>query len=45
MIVFYADLKDAREQKRLVYAIIGLFVVDEVVLAANRQHVAQNHRT
>lgn len=39
MIVFYAGLKD-REQKRLIYAIIGLFVVDEIVLAARMPSAA-----
>jgi Nucleotide modification associated domain 3 len=32
MIAFYAGLKDVRE-KRLIYAIIGLFVIDEIALA------------
>lgn len=33
IIVFYAGLKDAREEQ-LIYAIIGMFFVDEIVLAA-----------
>ncbi|MGO9702777.1 MAG: hypothetical protein ACLPX7_26360 [Xanthobacteraceae bacterium] len=35
MIVFYSGLADVNGGPRLVYAIIGLFVVDEIVLAAS----------
>jgi Nucleotide modification associated domain 3 len=39
IIVFYAGLKDARV-KQLTYAIIGLFFVDEIVLAARMPSAA-----
>ncbi|MDO8771057.1 MAG: hypothetical protein Q7K57_20580 [Burkholderiaceae bacterium] len=35
LIVFYAGLADTRAATRLVYALIGLFVVEEFVLAAD----------
>jgi hypothetical protein len=35
MIVFYSGLADVRGGPRLVYAIIGLFVVDEIILASS----------
>lgn len=35
MIVFYSGLADVRGGPRLIYAIIGLFVVDEIVLATS----------
>lgn len=35
MIVFYAGLADVRDANKLVYAIIGVFVVQEFLLAAN----------
>jgi hypothetical protein len=33
LLVFYAGLRDVLRPKRLVYAIVGLFVVDEIVHA------------
>jgi hypothetical protein len=39
MIVFYAGLRDMQEH-RLIYAIIGLFIVKEIMLAANLSSVA-----
>ena len=35
LIVFYASLADSRSSARLIYALIGLLVVDRFVLAAN----------
>jgi Nucleotide modification associated domain 3 len=35
LLVFYAGLFDVTGGKRLVYAIIGIFVVEDVILAAN----------
>ena len=35
MIVFYSGLADVRVGPRLVYAIIGLFVVDDIIRAAD----------
>lgn len=35
MVVFYSGLADVRAEPRLVYAIIGLFVVDEIIPAAS----------
>jgi hypothetical protein len=35
IIAFYAGLKDVRG-KQLIYAIIGLFIVDEIILASGR---------
>lgn len=35
MIVFYSGLADVRGGPRLIYAIIGLFVVDEIILATS----------
>ena len=34
-IVFYSGLKDAHDGPRLVYAIVGILVVDDIVLAAS----------
>jgi hypothetical protein len=35
MIIFYSALADVRDRPRLVYAIIGLFVVDEIISATD----------
>jgi hypothetical protein len=35
LIVFYAGLRDVRGKSRLVYAIIGLFVIEKIVRAAD----------
>ena len=35
VIAFYSGLKDVRREQRLVYAMIGLFVVDTIVLATS----------
>ena len=35
MIVFYAALADVQNEARLVYAIIGLFVVEDIIFAAD----------
>ena len=41
MIAFYAGLKDVRG-KQLIYAIIGLFIVDEIILASKMPTPALN---
>jgi hypothetical protein len=35
LIVFYAGLRDVRDRARLVYAIIGVLVVEDFILATN----------
>jgi hypothetical protein len=35
LLVFYAGLSDVTGGKRLIYAIIGIFVVEDVILAVN----------
>ena len=48
LIIFYASLFDVTGGARLVYAIIGVFVVDEIVLAAdvpiNSRHINAHSR-
>jgi Nucleotide modification associated domain 3 len=34
-IIFYSGMKDVHDRSRLVYAIIGMFVVDDIVLATS----------
>src|SRR5260370_25465639 len=41
-IVFYSGMKDVHDGLRLVYAIIGIFVVDDIVLARSVPESARN---
>jgi Nucleotide modification associated domain 3 len=41
-IVFYSGLKDVHDSPRLAYAIVGIFVVDDIVLATNVPASARN---
>jgi hypothetical protein len=41
-IVFYSGLKDVHDNPRLVYAIVGIFVVDDIVLATSVPESARN---
>jgi Nucleotide modification associated domain 3 len=41
-IIFYSGLKDVDHGPRLVYAIIGIFVVDDIVLATSVPESARN---
>jgi hypothetical protein len=41
-IVFYSGLKDVHDSPRLVYAIVGIFVVDDIVLATSVPKSARN---
>jgi len=41
-IVFYSGMKDVRDSQRLIYAIIGIFVVDDIVLATSVPKSARN---
>jgi hypothetical protein len=41
-IVFYSGLKDVHDGPRLVYAIVGIFVVEDIVLAASVPESAQS---
>jgi hypothetical protein len=41
-IVFYSGMKDVHDSRRLVYAIIGIFVVDDIVLATKVPESARN---
>jgi hypothetical protein len=40
LLVFYAGLRDVRPAPQLVYALIGLYVINEIVMAV---HVPQKH--
>ena len=41
-IVFYSGMKDVHDSRRLVYAIIGIFVVDDIVFATDVSESAWN---
>ena len=41
-LVFYSGMKDVHDSRRLVYAIIGIFVVDDIVLATSVPESARN---
>ena len=41
-IVFYSGLKDVHDGPRLVYAIVGIFVVEDIVLATSVPESARN---
>jgi hypothetical protein len=43
LLVFYAGLSDARTKARLVYAIIGVFVVEEIVFAVDVSSTARGN--
>jgi Nucleotide modification associated domain 3 len=42
LLIFYAGLSDVRTKTRLVYAIIGVFVVEEIVLAVDVSPTARD---
>ncbi len=42
MIVFYSGLADVHSTRKLVYAVIGLFVVDEIILAVDVPATTRN---